>query len=171
MNKKIAMIIASKNFRDEEYAMPKKVFEANGYQVTTASSKTGTIRGMLGDTVTPDTLYTSIDPKDYDAVIFVGGGGAREYFNDSTAHAIAKKTLAENKVLGAICIAPSILANAGLLLDKKAVVFSSEEANLESKGAILQPGDVAKDGNIVTATGPNAAKSFGKKIVESLKSV
>jgi protease I len=171
MSKKIAMIIASHNFRDEEYKMPKKIFEANGYHVTTASSKAGPSMGMLGDIATPDTLYTSIDPNDYDAVIFIGGGGAREYFNDKAAHDIARKTLAANKILAAICIAPSVLANAGLLQGKKATVFSSEEANLSNKGAILQNSDVVKDGNIITATGPHAAEEFGKVIVEALISM
>jgi len=51
MSKKIAMIIASQKFRDEEYAVPKKVFEDNGFEVTTASSTTSVCKGMLGAAV------------------------------------------------------------------------------------------------------------------------
>ncbi len=171
MSKKVIMIIASNNFRDEEYLMPKQVLERNGYEVTTASSKISTSIGMLGGSVTPDVLYTSIDPSDYDAVIFVGGGGAREYFDDPTAHNIARNTIAKKKVLGAICIAPSILANAGLLNGKKAVVFNTEEPNLSSKGAILQNSDVVIDGNIITANGPHSAEDFGEAVVSALESM
>ncbi len=169
MDKKILMIIASGNFRDEEYEIPKNVFIKNGFQVTTASSKTTPCTGMLGALVTPDVLYTEIDPADFDAVIFVGGGGAREYFDDESAHEIAKKTLAANRLLGAICIAPSILANAGLMHGKKAAVFGSQQGNLAEKGALLQKSDVVKDGDIVTAKGPESAQRFAKIIVDALQ--
>lgn len=171
MTNKIAMIIASDKFRDEEYADPKTVFEANGFTVTTASSTTDPCTGMLGAVVTPDTLYTSIDPTDYDAVIFVGGGGSREYFDDPKAHDIAKRTVELNRVLGAICIAPSILANAGLLYGKEAAVYSSERVNLETKGAQVMPSPVARDGNIVTGEGPAAAVKFGNTVLEAIRSV
>ena len=126
---------------------------------------------MFGTSVTPDILYSEIEPADYDAVVFVGGGGAREYFDDSIAHNIAVKTLKAKKILGAICIAPSILANAGLLQNKKAVAFSSEKVNLQNKGALIQNVDVARDGNIITATGPQSAEKFGEAIVKAIKSV
>lgn len=171
MTNKIAMIIASKNFRDEEYKIPKSIFEENNFIVTTASSHTKPSPGMLGAVIIPDILHAELVPKDYDAVVFIGGGGAREYFNDETAHKIAKDTLSAGKILGAICIAPSILANAGLLHGKKATVFNSEESNLANKGAILKSADVVKDGNIITATGPHSAEEFGEEIIKAIKSM
>jgi len=64
-------------------------------------------------------LISKINIDNYDAVVFVGGGGATEYFNDSIAHKIVKESIAKGKVLAAICIAPNILANAGVLKGKK----------------------------------------------------
>jgi protease I len=171
MTNKIAMIIASDKFRDEEYAQPKRIFENNGFSVTTASSSLDPSTGMLGLTVTPEVLYSTINPGDYDAVVFVGGGGSREYFDDQTAHNIAKSTVTSEKVLGAICIAPSILANAGLLQGKKATAYSSEEGNISGKGAILQNTGAVRDGRIVTADGPASADKFGDLIVQAIKSV
>ena len=171
MTNKIAMIIASNKFRDEEYADPKNVFESSGFSVTTASSTLNPCTGMMGGIVKPDILYTSVDPQDYDAVIFVGGGGSREYFDDADAQGIAKKTLAANRVLGAICIAPSILANAGLLKGKKATVFSSQAENLLEKGACVMPDNVVRDGNIVTGNGPGAGDRFGELVVDTIRSV
>ncbi len=166
--KSIVMIIAPDNFRDEELLEPKEIFEDSGAAVTIASKGTGTKRGMLGATVDVDKDISEIDVKDYDAVIFIGGSGASVYFNDATAMSIAKSAYDEGKILGAICIAPSILANAGILDGKRATVWSSESGNLRDKGAEYTGDDVTQDGKIITANGPGAATDFGAKIAESL---
>lgn len=166
--KKVAMIIASQNFRDEEYLHPKEVLQSYSAQITTVSSSKNPARGVLDATVQPDILLSELNSSDYDAILFIGGGGAREYFDNPTAHKVAKETLNLGKVLGAICIAPSILANAGLLKGKKATCFSSEVSNLKAKGAIYTGADVETDGNIVTATGPQAAKKFGETVAAKL---
>ena len=105
---------------------------------------------------------------DYDAVVFVGGVGAQEYWADSTAHAIAKAAVDSGKVLGAICIAPVTLGNAGVLSGKRATVWSSERERLEAGGAVYTGADVEVDGRVVTASGPGAAKEFGKRIATLL---
>ena len=163
------MIIASHDFRDEEYAEPRAAFEEEGWQVTVASSSVNVSKGMLGLEVKPDILIKDVKVDDYDLVVYVGGYGSQEYFQDATAHKIAQKTLEKNKVLGAICVAPSILANAGLLKGVQATCFSSERGNLEAKGAQVSANPVEKSGNIITAEGPKAAKAFGKTLVDTLK--
>jgi protease I len=87
------------------------------------------------------------------------------HLGDSAMHSIAKGAYSAGKVVAAICIAPSILANAGLLEGKKATAFSSEEENLKAKGAEWQDSDTAADGKIVTGNGPGAAKEFSEKII------
>ncbi|MBM4388388.1 MAG: DJ-1/PfpI family protein [Deltaproteobacteria bacterium] len=166
--KKILMVIASRNFRDEEYFVPKDVFEKNGFIVTTASSMPNPSKGTLGAWAKPDILVTEAREKDYDAVVFVGGSGAREYFLSSRAHKLAREFFEAGKATAAICIAPSILANAGILKGKHAVCFPSERDNLMKKGAIISDRDVAVDGNIVTATGPAAANEFASEILKIL---
>lgn len=169
MKEKVLMIIASQNFRDEEFAKPKEILSQAGYEITVASSRTGEIRGMLGMTAQADTTIDQINPADYDAIIFVGGSGASEYWNNPTAHRIAQEGVKLNKVVAAICIAPLTLGKAGVLQGKKACAFPSVISDLAQTGASITRSEVTVDGNIVTAQGPEAAEKFGQTILELLK--
>ncbi|WP_084222195.1 DJ-1/PfpI family protein [Thermodesulfobacterium hydrogeniphilum] len=169
MGKKILMIIAFQNFRDEELLIPKKLFEKEGYQVVIASSSLKPAKGMLGALVTPQILIDQVNVDDYDAIVFVGGIGAQEYFHNPVAHKIAREAVVKGKVLGAICLAPRILAEAGVLKGKKATVWQSEGKALEEKGAIYTGKPVEIDGKIVTGAGPFAAEEFAKAILNLLK--
>ena len=164
--KKVVMIIASDAFRDEEFKLPSEHLRACGVRVTVASSKLDEATGMRGMKVKPDVLIGDVKADDYDAVIFVGGGGASEYFDDPTAHAIAKSAVEGKKLLAAICIAPSTLANAGVLKGRKATCWESERLNLKRKGADVQDKPVVRDGLVVTASGPDAAEEFARTLAE-----
>jgi len=169
-NEKILMVVAPENFRDEEYQKPKEVLENAGYQVVTASKGVSVAKGMLGANISVDQDVISVNISDYSALVFVGGSGASVYFNDQVALNLAKEAISQGKVVGAICIAPSILANAGVLVGKSATCFSSEAGNLKAKGANYSGGSVTVDGEIVTADGPGSAEEFGRKILEVLGS-
>lgn len=162
------MIIASQQFRDEELLVPKAYFEENGYTVTIASSSLQPSKGMLGAVVQPQILLKEVKVEDYAVVIFVGGYGANEYWDNPLAHKVAQKTLEAGKILAAICIAPVTLARAGLLKGKKATVWNSEGNQLKEHGALLSFQDVVQDGKIITASGPEAAQQFAKTIMGSL---
>ena len=168
--KNVVMVIASHNFRDEELLEPQALLRSRGAKVVVACSKTGTITGMKGAKVNPDILLDQVNVADYDAVIFVGGSGASEYWDNPKAHSIAQETVRSGKVLGAICIAPVTLARAGILKGKKATVFSSGKAELEAGGAIYTGTDVEIDGRIITGSGPAAAEKFGEAIAQALLS-
>ena len=114
-------------------------------------------------------LLGEIIVDDYDAVIFVGGVGAKEYFGDKTAWKIAKEAVEKDKVLAAICIAPAILANAGVLDGITVTSFKSERARLKEAGARYTSGSVERDGLIITANGTEASARFGKVIAEAIK--
>jgi protease I len=169
MVKKAVLIIAHERFRDEEFLAPKKVLEDGGVRVTVASSSLGTATGMLGAKAEPDILLEEVKAEDYDAVVFIGGGGASEYWNSPTAHSIAREALEKGKLLGAICIAPVTLANAGLLKGKKVTVFQSETDKIRAGGAIYTGAGVEKDGNIITGQGPASASEFGKALLSAME--
>lgn len=169
MGKRAVFIIAKDGFRDEELQEPKAVLEKGGVKVVLASSSSGTATGMLGGKVEVEKTIDEIDPQDYDAVVFIGGGGSSEYWDNPAAHSIAKRAYQQGKLVCAICIAPVTLANAGLLIGKKATVWSSEAGALKKAGAVYTAKPVEIDGNIITASGPTAAKEFGKAILERLK--
>ena len=168
MKKKIVMIIARQKFRDEELLVPKAHFEKQGFQVTVASSSLDPSTGMLGATIKPDLLLSEVKPEDYDGVIFVGGSGAQEYWNNPLAHEIAQKTQQSGKILAAICIAPVTLAKARLLKGKSATVWSSEIKQLQDLGVKLSSAPVVRDEKIITANGPEAALDFAQTIVEAM---
>lgn len=167
--KKVVMIIAQDKFRDEELQKPKEILSKLGAEVTVAAEKKATCKGMLGAEVEPDTTISKVKAEKFDAVVLVGGAGAKELFDDNKVHKIAKDAVKKKIVLGAICIAPSILANAGVLKDKKATVYESEKENLAKKGAKVQDEDVVTDGKIVTANGPEAAEKFANALVKALR--
>jgi protease I len=165
---KAVLIIAGSKFRDEELFETKKILEDAKVQTTIASSKTGTIRGMKDGQAKAQILISEIKVEDYNAVVFIGGAGAHEYFDNPVAQNIAKQARAENKILAAICIAPTILANAGLLDGLRATCYASQTGQLKRAGAKFTGADVERDGLIITGSGPQAAEQFGQAIVETL---
>lgn len=171
--KKAAMIIGFRDFRDEEYFIPKQVLEEAGIKIITVSSKSGTAVGIQGGEAKVDALLEDVKPEDYDVILFVGGSGALKYQDDENCHRIIKEAAAAKKILAAICIAPVILAKAGALQGKKATVWNSAMdksavKTLEENGAIFVQNPVVVDGTIVTASGPDWAKEFADEIITLL---
>lgn len=168
--KRVVMVIASSQFRDEEYFTPRKILETAGARVTVACSRLDEATGMLGGKVTPDILLNQINMADYNAVVFVGGMGATEYWDDPVAHALAKASVQAGKPTAAICLAPMTLANAGLLRGKKATIWKDAAVDFKAKGVEYTGSPVEKTGNLITASGPDAAEAFGALLVEALSS-
>jgi len=172
-NKKIAIIIAFRDFRDQEYFIPKQVLEGAGVEITTVSASLGVAIGADGGEVRIDILLENLKPENFDAVIFIGGPGCLKYLDNENSYKVIKETISKNKVLGAICVSPVILAKAGILEGKKATVWSSpldksQIRILEENGVVYQSGLVVIDGKIITGNGPLAAKEFGEAIVRGL---
>ncbi|MEM2877954.1 MAG: DJ-1/PfpI family protein [Candidatus Hadarchaeales archaeon] len=167
---KALLIIAPRDFRDEEFFHTKDELEKSGISVEVASAKTGEARGMLGGKVRVELSLEDIKPETYDAVVFVGGSGSSVYFNDKTALATARRSYEAGRVVGAICIAPVILANAGVLTNKRATVWNGEFVKMIEKGGAKYTGkSVEVDGKVVTANGPGAAREFGRALAKLLK--
>lgn len=165
---KVLMVIANSNFRDEELFHTKEEIEKAGNETVIASNSLNEATGTLGGKIKPTILVKDVSFGGYDAVVFVGGTGSALYFDNSPALNLARAFFNNEKITSAICIAPSILANAGILKGKKVTSYSSEKENLTAKGATYTGNDVEVDGKIITANGPNAAHEFGKKIAELL---
>jgi len=169
--KKILMVVAPQDFRDEELFHTREEIENAGGMVTIASTSISEATGMFGATASPHITLDTARVEDYDAVIFVGGMGAEIYFDDPRAHEIARDAYSMKKLVSAICIAPSILANAEILNGKTATVWSGDRKYvdiLNDSGARFTGKPVEQDGRIVTANGPEAAREFGTTIVEML---
>lgn len=166
--KKVVLIIPSTAFRDDELIETRRVLDMAGAETILASSKRGILRGMLGNTVEVKVLLSSVRVGDYDGIVFIGGPGVAEYYEDATAMSIAAGAASQRKVLAAISAAPTVLANAGALTGKRATAFMSEKDKLQQGGAIFTGAGVERDGLIITCNGPGAAPLFGRAITETL---
>lgn len=166
--KKVLMVIAHEIFRDEEYLQPKKILETAGIKVITASSSLEPATGKLGAIVYPDVLVQDSRVAEYDAIVFIGGSGSRNYFHDPAAHALAKEAVEREKLLAAICSATGILAQADVIKGKKVTSFPTEAEIIEKNGAHYTGKNVEIDGRLVTANGPAAAEAFGNALRKML---
>ena len=171
--KKIAIIIAFRDFRDVEYFIPRNILAGAGAQIVTVSSQKGIAIGADGGDVQVNLTAQEVQAGDYDALVFIGGPGMGKKLDDEAFQKIAKETVAKGKVLAAICIAPALLAKAGVLSGKKATVWSSPMEKsaikmLKEEGAQYLAEEIVIDGKIVTAAGPLAAEKFGEALVVAL---
>lgn len=167
--KKAVMLIAQDGFQDDELFRPKEVLEKNGIAVTVASSSLTEAKGMNGGKFMPQVLLGDVQTGDFDAVVFIGGSGAAQYLDNPQAHKLARDAAAQGKIVGAICIAPRILANAGVLKGRRATVYPTEGGKLKDAGVNYTAMPVEIDGEIITADGPDSAVRFGEEIVKALK--
>jgi len=161
---RVLMAVAPERFRDEELFVTRDELKRAGHPADIASTRRGKCHGSRGGSVTATLTLAEARPEDYDAVVFVGGGGSRTLFTDDDALRIAREAHEQGKVVAAICLAPVILANAGVLRGKKATVAGTEARTIESKGARYTGPGVTVDGNVVTGNAPKASRVFGQEI-------
>lgn len=171
---KIAMLIAFQDFRDEEYFIPESIFSTQGFEVETFSSEKGEALGSYGGLVDVKLSVDELNIDKFDALILVGGSGALSHLDNEKSYKTLREAALKNKVIGAICVAPVILAKAGILKGKKATVWSSNMDKsavrvLKEEGADYVDENVISDDKIITADGPQSARKFAETIVGLLK--
>jgi protease I len=167
--KRILFILPPRSFRDEEYEIPRTVFEASGASVTVASLSLTPAKGMLGGIVHPDVSVQDVRPGSFDALLLVGGTGCSVFWHNDAVHTLVKDFDRSGGTIGAICLAPVTLANAGVLQGKPATAYPSAGEFLAWKGATYPAKTVEKAGNIVTANGPDAAEEFARMLAQALE--
>lgn len=159
------IVIAQQGFQDQEYAGTRKGLEDAGYVITVASTQAGLCTGKFGGKEQASLALKDVDVSTFEKIAFIGGPGAAALADNEEAKRIARDAVSQGKILGAICIAPTILARAGVLKGKRATVWDSggeQVSLLEEEGAVYTGEDVTVDGKIVTGNGPAAAEEFGK---------
>jgi protease I len=165
---KLVEVIAPKNFRDVEFETPYDVLSKAGALITVVSTKKGECVGADGLKVQAVATPKDIKVADYEGVLFIGGPGMMDYISDASFIALAKAFASADKLMAAICVAPAILANAGLLDGKTATAFPDVLPTLKAKGAHVVTDDVAVAGKIITANGPPAAAHFAQALLTAL---
>lgn len=173
MAKKALIIIAPKNYQDIEYERTRAALERGGLEISVAGGEGGICTGKFGGSVQNTLPLKQVKVEDFDLVAFIGGPGAQAYVNHPEALRIAHEAAASSVPLGAICIAPLILAKARVLEGKKATVWDdgqgTQEAILEQAGAECTGDSVTVDGLIVTGNGPEASEEFGRTLVQLIR--
>lgn len=172
MKTKVSIIIASKDFRDEEYFITKEILESKEIIVKTFSDKKEAI-GKFGGEAKVDNLIENLKVNDFDATVFVGGSGAIELLDNDVSYNICKSSIEEGKILAAICISPVILAKSGVLKNKKATVWSSNLDKsaikiLKDNGVLYEKGPVIVDQNIITGENAESVEEFSNALIKSL---
>ncbi len=162
------MVLASADFRDVEYIVPRAFFEQNNCSVKTASTKDISV-GSFGYRVENDFLLGEVETGDFDGLFFVGGAGSLGFMEDDEAKNLAFDFLNSGKPLGAICAAPRNFLKWGVLEGKRATGHNWDgnfPTFCKKFGAEFENNSVVVDEKVLTADGPEAAEETA---VEFLK--
>ena len=125
------------------------------------------IHGSHNITFLADMLYEDMEPASYDGVVLPGGmPGTTNLGVHEGVISIIKEFAAEGKLVSAICAAPSVLGQAGVLRNKRAVCHPGWEDRLT--GAIVCEENAMTDGNIITSRGMGTAVDFSLAIIQKL---
>lgn len=167
-NKKILFVIAPTGFKDDEFFIPYGALKKQGAEAKIASLNTGRAKSEKGQEVEVDFAVDEIKARDYDAVAFIGGPGMVGLVNEPSFVDLARDFYEAGKLVTAICIAPVILAKAGILEGRRATVTPGSVMDLEDAGAECSGEPVTVTENIITASGPAAAGDFAKAIIKAI---
>ncbi|MGL5262868.1 MAG: DJ-1 family glyoxalase III [Bacteroides sp.] len=177
MNKIVYLFLAD-DFEEIEALTVVDVLRRADLQVRTVSvTDSLTVRGAHGIPVVCDALFSNSSFDKVKALVLPGGmPGAETLGKHKGLTELLKKEINSEVIIAAICAAPMVLGQLGLLKNRKAVVYPGFESKLE--GAYIQNDLVVVDGNIITGKGPAAALPFafmlaeklaGKNVVEQLR--
>lgn len=157
-------------FEETEAIAPVDMLRRAGVTVKTVGIGKSVITGSHGISVICDLTDSEMRLTDeLDGVILPGGmPGTLNLDASQAVHSAVDFAVSHQKLVCAICAAPSILGRKGLLSGKKAIAFPGFEKELE--GAIISKDPVVKDGVFITAKGAGVAIDFGLEIVAALVS-
>ncbi len=171
--KKVLIVIAYKDYQDHELKPVKEYLSMFGAHLNIASTSLGTATGKFGGTTEVDCLISDIHPEHYNAAIFIGGPGVVELQENLAVYPLIEGVARHCQVVAAICLAPILLAKAGVLKGKKATIWTSYDDNsnadaLTQRKVRYSDKNVVVDGKFITANGPDAADLFARTIVDNL---
>jgi 4-methyl-5(b-hydroxyethyl)-thiazole monophosphate biosynthesis len=160
----IYMFLAD-GFEEIEALCPLDLIRRAGIEIKTVGVGSEFITGAHGITVRADLTDNEFEYDNVDMIFLPGGmhGTLNLAKSDTVVNAV-KKADESGAYIAAICAAPSILGDMGLLRGKEAICYPGFEDRLT--GATVPDLKVVLDGKILTAKGMGAALEMGLKIVE-----
>ena len=165
----ILIFLPKKDFNEEEYNIVRARLLKARKQVFITSDDHLVCSGSKGMKVKSDTSFYNVNVNNFSSLILIGGSGSRNYWKNESLHKIIKKFFEAKKVIAAICSSPVILANAGILQDKKATCFSEDKMELINAGIDYQDRNVVVDEHIVTANDSKSALQFSEAVLHLIK--
>ncbi len=140
-----------------------------GIEVVTAGLQPGIVKASRGTQLLPDATLDAVLRVEFDMIVLPGGmPGAQHLREDPRIIALLKKMAEQGKYTAAICAAPTVLAEAGLLVGKRVTSYPGFLDKLDVPGMAYLKDAVVKDGKILTSRGPGTAMDFALALIEAL---
>jgi len=163
-------LFLAEGFEEVEAITPIDYLRRAGIDVTTVGIGGTQITGAHGITVNTDICECALNENSESADMIILPGGMPGTLNlkaSETVISFIKKAAENNAYIGAICAAPSILGEMGLLQGKRAVCYPGFEDKL--LGARLCDCNAVRDGNIITARSAGGACDFARELISAIK--
>lgn len=163
-------VFLAQGFEEVEALAPIDLLRRCEKEVITVGVNDNIIVGSHNIPVVTDTVTQEVVLDDELEMIVLPGGmpGTINLENNPVVQQAIDYCMKNNKYIGAICAAPSILGHKGLLDGKDAVCFEGFESQLGNANILDAP--VAVDGNIITARGAGVAIQFALRLAEAVTS-
>ena len=164
-------VLATDGVEQVELDRPWQALEEAGAEPVLVSLDTGTITAYehidKGDTKKVDAVVSSADPDDYAALVLPGGVINGDFVRaDADAVAFVTSFFDAGKPVAAICHAPWVLAEAGVVRGRQLTSWPSLQTDLRNAGATWVDEEVVVDGNLITSRKPDDLDAFSAAIVE-----
>ena len=163
-----ALIVLADGFEDVEAVAAIDVLRRGGVEVVTASlSGRREVRSAHGVTMLADASFADVADEAYDAIVLPGGGEGTQNLKASAELAERlRKQKADGGLLCAICAAPTVLVEAGVLDEGQHVTWyptCALDLDLPCAGV-----PVVADGNVITGQAPGSAVLFALVVLQAL---
>jgi protease I len=168
------LIMATDGFEQSELEVPLNKLREAGATVHVATLDGNAIKGWdkkdWGDTIRADLAIKDIDPADYDAVVLPGGQINPDLLRveDDVINRI-REFYNKGKVVAAICHAPWLLIEAGVVKDRDATSYKSIRTDMLNAGANWKDEQVVTDKGLITSRYPGDLDAFVLKIIEEVE--
>ena len=162
------LVILAEGFEEIEAVTPIDLLRRAGVEVTVAALAPGIhVTGRCGLTMHADTPLSAVETADFDCVFLPGGPGVKLLRADPRVAAIVRRHADAGRWIAAICAAPLVLHDAGLLTGRKYTAHPSTASELS---AIRSDERVVEDGRLITSRGAGTSADFGLFLVARLVS-
>ncbi|MBX3735657.1 MAG: DJ-1/PfpI family protein [Candidatus Didemnitutus sp.] len=160
------LTLLADGFEEIEAFAPVDLLRRAGVEVTVATLNDNRhATGRSGIVAHGDVALGTVTDQLFDLVFLPGGAGVKHLRADARVRESVLRHAAANHWLAAICAAPTVLHDCGLLAGKRYTAHFSVAAELP---AILADERVVTDGKITTSRGAGTALDFGLHLVRLL---